>query len=179
MNKKGVTLIELIVVIAIVGIIATVIVNIFVSGNMTFNKSKSRSAEQMDVRLVIQIINKELRYATDIGQPKNKESLGSDGEEYKYIYFDKVSKKIMKQDGKNQAYELLKGNQMFNNVYFKVENTPKANDEPQKILKLSIESQEKLNENNYDGETIISLLNENKLETLPLDSKIEVIKYKK
>ena len=191
MNKKGVTLIELIVVVAIVGIIATVTANIFIFGKKSFDKSEKKSSQQMDRRLAVQTISRELRYADDIDLFKDEKLIkpnSLNGNDKKYIYFDEVSKKIMKKDGNKPAYEFLIGNQEFEEIYFKVEDTEELDEKmrKKKVLELFIDMQEKLSENDeendkddYDIKTTISLLNENDLTDKSIDDKFRVIEYTK
>ena len=193
MNRKGVTLAELIIVVAIVGVIATVTANIFIFGNKSFDRSQDISSQQMDTRLVIQAISKELRYAEDIRLLKDKDSIPQNSsikDEDKYIYFDYISKKIMKKDGKNSAYEFLSGEQNFENLYFDIQNTEGPTGGEEVRLKLFIKEQHE--SSNADGEpdvkTTISLLNQkttkddgaSKYELNETnDTKFNVIKYKK
>lgn len=171
MNNKGVTLVELVVVVAIIGIISTVIANVFIFGNKTFNKVESRSAGQMDVRIVVQTISKELRYADDIELFKKIELLNNVyDEDSKYIYFDESSKKVMKKEGQEASYEFLKRNQQFEKLGFS----------KNKVLKLFISSKQSSTTTDSDIETAISLLNQ-KLDKIVAqkDIRYKVIKYKK
>ena len=164
MNKRGMTLVEIIVAIAIVGIISTVIASVFIFGNKSYNRSETRSIRQMDVRLVAQTISKELRYAYAIVLFDNKNF----EVEYEYIYLDEQSNKIMiKRSGTKEGVELLKGKQTFDEVNFTVKEG---------LLKVSVESQNISLENNYKLDATISLLNQKELDE---DEGSKVIKYKK
>lgn len=184
MNRKGVTLVELIIVVAIVGVIATVTANIFIFGNKSFDRSQDISSQQMDTRLVIQAISKELRYAEDIRLLKDKDSIPQNSsikDEDKYIYFDDISKKIMKKDGKNSAYEFLSGKQEFENIYFDIQNKGSRGDE-KVILELFIKEQHKLSNSKVDDDdsdvkTTISLLNQKAVENEKTNH--HVVKYTK
>lgn len=60
-NKKGFTLIELIIVIAILGIVLTMAFNFFSFNLRTYNKGEDRAAVQFDVRMASDYITDELR----------------------------------------------------------------------------------------------------------------------
>ena len=164
MNKKGMTLVEVIVAIAIIGIISTVTANVFIFENRSFKRADTKSVNQMGVRLAAQVINKELRYASDI------KLLASNNfeDEYEYIYLDEQSNKIMiKRSGTKEGVELLKGKQTFDEVNFTVKEG---------LLKVSVESQNISLENNYKLDATISLLNQKELDE---NEGSKVIKYKK
>ena len=163
MNKRGMTLVEIIVAIAIVGIISTVIASVFIFGNKSYNRSETRSIRQMDVRLVAQTISKELRYAYAIELLDNKNF----EDDYEYIYFDEPGKKVMIINEANEEVELLNGKQTFDEVKFIVKEG---------LLKVSVESQNISLENNYKLNATISLLNQKELDE---NEGSKVIKYKK
>lgn len=66
LNNKGVTLIELLIVLAIIGIILQVVYSIFFVGNKSFNIGKDRGFAQQDARIASDIVIKELRTAKSI-----------------------------------------------------------------------------------------------------------------
>jgi len=63
-NKKGVTLLELILAIALIGIIVTIGTNIFLIGNTTQKASVSEAEMQANTRLVSEHLNNIVRFAT-------------------------------------------------------------------------------------------------------------------
>lgn len=65
-NNKGVTLIELLIVLAIMGIVFQVIYSIFFIGNKSFNTSKNKGFAQQDVRIASTYIINEIRTAKEI-----------------------------------------------------------------------------------------------------------------
>ncbi len=126
MNKKGMTLVEIIVAVAIVGIIATVIGNVFIFGSKSFKNSDTQSVNQMDVRLASAAISRELRYADEI----EVVGLGTDFKEgKKHIYYDTETKRLLKRDGYKPPKELLDKSQIFSNVTFDVTRVESTKDE--------------------------------------------------
>lgn len=65
-NNKGITLIEIIVVLAIMGIVVTVVGSIFGFGTKTFKKTTDRGLSQQDERLVVTKVTNALRTARKI-----------------------------------------------------------------------------------------------------------------
>lgn len=65
-NNRGITLIELIISIAIMGVIVLAIMSLFGFGNKSFIYSNKRSDLQNQVQLVSNIITEEIRNATEI-----------------------------------------------------------------------------------------------------------------
>ncbi|KUK71916.1 MAG: hypothetical protein XD91_1648 [Clostridiales bacterium 38_11] len=65
-NKKGVTLIELMITLAIFGIVLTTIFSINIFGLRTFSLSKTSSDNQFEVRMPTDFIAKKIRYADTI-----------------------------------------------------------------------------------------------------------------
>lgn len=61
-NRKGMTLIEVIVTLAIAGIVIQVLYSIFIAGNKSFEFSQKRGLTQQNVRLATDFIDSELRY---------------------------------------------------------------------------------------------------------------------
>lgn len=155
-NKKGMTLVEVIVVIGIIGIIATIIGNIFIFGNKSFRSSDVQSINQMNVRLAAGAISRELRYATEI----ELVDVNTDFKEgKKYIYYDTVTKRLLKRDGYKPALEFLKGKQTFSDINFKVTKVETTkSDSPGSTLNFSVFSNSEARKN-YEINSAISLPN--------------------
>lgn len=68
LNKKGLTLLEVIITIAIVSIIIPVAFSVLGFGNKTFNSGISRRDIQQNVRNISTVIVDEIRYATKEGE---------------------------------------------------------------------------------------------------------------
>jgi len=65
-KKKGLTLIELVIVIAISGIVISSLSSIYVSNMKSFKKSNERSQNQYDVKMAADFITEQLRYAKNV-----------------------------------------------------------------------------------------------------------------
>jgi len=85
-RKKGVTLIELIIVLAILAIVVSLGFSLYFFSNKTFNKGVSRSNVQQSVNLAADAITKEVRYASEISIVTSVPQTVSD--DYKYIYIN-------------------------------------------------------------------------------------------
>lgn len=64
MKKQGVTLIELIIVVAIIGIVITLGFSFVIFGQNVFGKGSTQAEIQSELRLASDIVKNELRYAT-------------------------------------------------------------------------------------------------------------------
>lgn len=64
-NRSGITLVELIIVIAIIGILTGVIGSIFFSGTKSFQVSKDKGFAQQEARLAATVITRELMTAME------------------------------------------------------------------------------------------------------------------
>jgi len=102
-NKKGITLIEIIIVIAISSIVLFSLFSVFAFGNNTNNKGNSQYYVQSDVRLVSDYIQRQIRYATNVEIMNNKPT--TEGA-FDYIYFDSTNRRIIhniyKEDGNRE-----------------------------------------------------------------------------
>lgn len=80
-NKKGMSLIEVTVIIALLLVVTSVAFSLLMAGNNNFTRSKLRSDMQFEVRMVSDFIRDELRYATEIELMDTPESFVA-GSEY-------------------------------------------------------------------------------------------------
>ena len=89
---RGLTLVELIVVIALIGVVITVASSIMLFGQKTANLSEETAMNQFDVRQPIKGFSNQIRYASDLEildlDPLSYES------GYHYIIFDDATKTI-------------------------------------------------------------------------------------
>lgn len=85
-SKKGMTLVEVIVAVAIIGIVSLTISRIFIFSTKSSTKSQNRSLTQMDINIASKTISNELRYSSELEfiDPSKTMQKG-----YKYIYIDK------------------------------------------------------------------------------------------
>lgn len=82
-NNRGITLVELIISIAIMGVITLAIISFFDFGNKSFIYGKKKSDLQHQVQLVSDIITEEIRNATEISLIATPASFTADS--YCYI----------------------------------------------------------------------------------------------
>ena len=93
-NRKGFTLMEVIITIAILGIVLSALYNILFFQIKTFNLSDKKSVAQTDVRYISDFISNELRYATEVEILPTMPAIPNSN--YKYIYVD--NKQIYQKD---------------------------------------------------------------------------------
>lgn len=86
-GSKGFTLIEMILVLALIGIIITVAFSFMIFGNHTFGMTNRQYEVQSDVRLAVDYINRQVRFSTDIDLLDTVPS-PADSDDYDYIYID-------------------------------------------------------------------------------------------
>lgn len=86
-NDKGVTIIELLISLAIIGILLTTAFMFFMFGNKTFSMGTDQYSTQADLRIANDYIVKSIRYATDIELGAAPSSI-DDTDVYDYIYLD-------------------------------------------------------------------------------------------
>lgn len=99
LNNKGMTLIELLIVLAIMGIILQVVYSVFFLGNKSFTISKNKGFSQQDARLVTEIVTKELRNAKKIDIDESKFN-----EDYYTLEFEEENNRLIRRDkDKNKA----------------------------------------------------------------------------
>jgi len=89
---KGLTLVELIVVIALIGVVITVASSIMLFGQKTANLSEETAMKQFDVRQPIKGFSNQIRYASDL-EILDSDPLSYEGG-YSYIIYDDATKTI-------------------------------------------------------------------------------------
>lgn len=100
-DRKGITLIELVLVVALLGITIQAIYSIFFVGNTSYGVSKSKGFAQQEVRLASDFISKNLKYAT---------ILSSDSEYFTSGYYSLRVIKGVYNDRLILSYHLLNDN---------------------------------------------------------------------
>jgi prepilin-type N-terminal cleavage/methylation domain-containing protein len=95
-NNKGLTLIELIIVLALMGLVLTGAYALFFIGNTIFSHGESQYGLQSEARLAIESMTNEIRYATHIRLAENTE----DPSPYEtLLYYDTGTNTITKKFG--------------------------------------------------------------------------------
>jgi prepilin-type N-terminal cleavage/methylation domain-containing protein len=99
-NKKGITLIELIIVLAIMGLVLPFVVQFFLLGTNIFARGESQTRAQQNARMATMYITTELRNAKSVMiinsiDPSDTSSLDPD---YNYIFVDGSTIKHIKTD---------------------------------------------------------------------------------
>ncbi len=112
-SNKGFTLVEIIVAIAIAGIVSLIALKLFSFSNKAVVQTEDRSYNQMSVRNASIAITDRIRYAkkvkllnaSEIPSGKSDPAIYNDG--YDYIYFDYVNQnlKIIYEDSANVKHE--------------------------------------------------------------------------
>lgn len=91
-NNRGITLIELIVTIAILGIVITAIFSFFDFGNKVFYKVGDQFNTQSNNRLAMTNITQDIQYATEMelltSIPTTADMIASEASEYYYLYLN-------------------------------------------------------------------------------------------
>lgn len=93
-NNHGMTLIEMLIVIAIIGIVSTLVGSFFTTSEVVFREGQEQTVEQHAVRIAADILAKEIRNATELNLFPNSASLS--GFDH-YYYID--SNQLVKYDG--------------------------------------------------------------------------------
>ncbi len=86
-NNRGLTLVEIIVVMVIMGVIITAIASFFLSSNRVFTLSKDQRNVQSEVRLALDQILLDIRYAKEV-ELITVEAAKSPEPGYNYIYME-------------------------------------------------------------------------------------------
>ncbi len=94
-HKRGVTLVELIIVISLIGIVISVIFSMFFFGSGTFSRGESQYGLQNEARFAIDSLSRDLRFVSEI---EIIDDFSADTPEpYETIvYFDSVNNQIVK-----------------------------------------------------------------------------------
>lgn len=89
-NNKGLTLVEVLVATALTVLVIAVIFSLYLFGNRSFAKSRNQYDIQSDVRLAMDAIVKELRFATsmEILNADKACDISEQEEGFNYIYID-------------------------------------------------------------------------------------------
>ncbi|SKB37769.1 prepilin-type N-terminal cleavage/methylation domain-containing protein [Acetoanaerobium noterae] len=111
-NKSGFTLMELVIVIAILGVVLSIASSYFSFGTKIFSKGGNRADVQASARLASIQISEELRTAKTAELLTTKPSLPiSSGDKFNYIYID--GNKIMYRDSNNVIRELFHSDDVY------------------------------------------------------------------
>lgn len=110
-KRKGITLIELIVTIAIFSIVIVAIMNLFVFNNKVYSRSEKLSQVQFDVRMASDYITNELRNKTDISTTDSTmtSSIDLSSLQAKYSSVKSVSFSISKEGDKYIVNYVISG----------------------------------------------------------------------
>lgn len=93
-GKKGFTLVELVAVIAMIGIIGTGVMKFFINQNDIFYRVNSETKIQDEARIILSAIEEDLRVGKNITIEINRVSFIKGGEAYAYEKDGKVLKRI-------------------------------------------------------------------------------------
>lgn len=152
-SAKGVTLIELLIAMALVGIVFIVLFSLFFYGNNTFIISSSQYDLQSEVRLAMDIIIKEVRFASYLELISVSEASDTNHHENGFSYFYISDSKLyhVKYDRASNLHHTFTYGSHINTAS---SNFSKINPTTLRIKILS----EYMNKT-YNGQTEISLLN--------------------
>ncbi|MDW7661065.1 MAG: prepilin-type N-terminal cleavage/methylation domain-containing protein [Bacillota bacterium] len=94
-DNSGVTLIELIIVVALIGIVISVIFSMFFFGSGTFSRGESQYGLQNEARLAIDSLSRDLRFVREIEIVDDFDAATPEPYET-IVYFDSVNNQIVK-----------------------------------------------------------------------------------
>lgn len=86
-NKHGITLIELLVALALVGLVLSICFSIFFFSNKTFSKGEDQSAIQSDFRLAADFVKSEMRNSEEV-EIVTLDQIPNIDNGYKYLYVE-------------------------------------------------------------------------------------------
>ncbi len=142
-KNQGLTLLELILTIALLGIVSLLVFSFFQFNYNTFNKSVDKYDVQSNLNSCRRKIEGELKFATEINIYEERNSFKLDKN---YIFLDENTIKLQTSDGK--LVNLSEGNILANSLQFK----QKGN-----LLNLKLEA--KINNEIFITDLSIELLN--------------------
>lgn len=90
-NRKGVSLIELIITMAILSIVMIGIYSLLRVGSNSYRIGSRQYYSQSDVRLAVDTISKEIRYATEVKLLSTKPTSIANSDTYNYFYIEEGS----------------------------------------------------------------------------------------
>lgn len=170
--QKGVTLIELIVVLAITSLVIASIFPIFFFGNNTYDSGRMQFDIQSNIRLASDVIRDQVRYVSDLTVINTFDPSSADSN-FNYIYLADNKKSIKFKEGSQIPVDLInsgsndtlfeldfiKGSDNGNAIRFS--NSVAAMSIVDNVLKYNILGQSALENKQYQVETEIILLNTN------------------
>lgn len=169
-KNKGVTLVELIVVLAILSLLILLVFPMFFFGNNTFVSGRTQSNIQSDIRYVSDVIRDRVRYATDLIIIDPFDPSTSDPN-FNYIYLSSDKKSIKFQEGNNAPVDLISA--AGSDVLFDIEftkgtevgtavgysNSVSTINSVNKVLAYNISGESALRNKHFDVGTQINLIN--------------------
>jgi prepilin-type N-terminal cleavage/methylation domain-containing protein len=163
-NRKGVTLVELLIVLALISVVSIIAFSFYFFGVRTFAKGESQSQAQYDIRMASTFVTREVRNAVSFQLVPIPTTYAS-GFEYLYIKNNQLihynGTAITKTDG------------IITSHSFTLTSVTDSNNKPRNILKISLGAT--VDNQNYATDTEVVL---NNIKTLPASSDV-AIKYKK
>lgn len=171
-NRRGMTMIEIVVVMALIGIITIPVLKILHTEQVLFKDHQKAVSEKSTIFLLEEKIEQEIRFSKMI-QIVNREMLNKLEEDQVALYIKKtgdISQLVRRNHTQKEV--ILFDNQLFNNhpieLRFQTLKTRKG------VLQIAIKGED------YQIETALKLQNLNQNETLPWeDNEGEVVIYTK
>lgn len=122
-NKRGITLIELIVTIAIFSIVIAAILNLFIFNNRVYSRSDKLSQVQFDVRMASDHITTEIRNKNSISTTDNSlaKSINLSGLQSKYPSIKAIAFVITKSDSDYLVSYTISGSDLNNDNEYTLE----------------------------------------------------------
>jgi prepilin-type N-terminal cleavage/methylation domain-containing protein len=153
-NRKGFTLVEVIISLAIVGIVAAMAFTFFNFGNRTAFMSFSKNQTQTDLRTTSEYLVSNLRNATEIELNPSVSIPINQTDPYDYIYFNFSSGKVVHSSYNNDNTRIIQniGNGIQSNSTFWVEKNGNV-----QTLGLNLHGKDR--EQNFDLQTSFTLPN--------------------
>ena len=101
-SEQGITLVELVVAVGILSIIIMAVTQLFSTSTQLFSRGEEKSHNQMQIRIAVDEITKDLRYAKDLVMLEDADipsGPSAPDTDYKYVYF--------KEDGTDYSLVIL------------------------------------------------------------------------